>query len=80
MRGPSLPCPCGSSKPSLWACDARGIELCRTCDDCHDEKMARYRPDVLANPSYEADEDIEPDDWDERAQDQCESALYWHGR
>jgi hypothetical protein len=41
------PCPCGSGKPSLWQRDARGIPLCRTCDDCHEQKMKGYRPDVL---------------------------------
>jgi len=55
------PCPCGSGKDSYWQYDARGIELCRTCEDCHDEKMARYRPEVLNASNYEADEDIEPE-------------------
>lgn len=57
------PCPCGSGKPSQWQFDARGIELCRTCEDCHDEKMKRYRPDVLKNSNYEADEPIEPEEY-----------------
>jgi len=56
------PCPCGSGKPSEWQFDARGIELCRTCEDCHDRKMAGYRPDVLTDPSYWADEPIEPEE------------------
>lgn len=55
------PCPCGSGKISYWQRDARGIELCRTCDDCHDKRMATYRPEVLTNPNYSADEDIEPE-------------------
>lgn len=50
------PCPCGSGKDSYWNHDARGIHLCRTCDDCHDTKMATYRPEVLTNPRYEADD------------------------
>jgi hypothetical protein len=53
------PCPCGSGLPSRWRHDARGIELCRTCTKCHKEKMARYRPDVLTDPNYPADEPIE---------------------
>lgn len=57
------PCPCGSGKESSWECDARGIPLCRTCEDCHDKKMARYRPDVLSDPGYEADEPIEPEEY-----------------
>jgi len=44
--------------------DARGIFLTYTCPLCHEYKMARYRPDVLNNPSYEADEDIYGDDED----------------
>jgi hypothetical protein len=53
------PCTCGSGLPSSWQHDARGIPLCRTCRKCHAEKMRGYRPDVLNNPSYEADEPIE---------------------
>jgi hypothetical protein len=55
------PCPCGSGHDGYWQYDARGIELCRTCDICHDEKMSRYRPDVLTDSSYWADEAIEED-------------------
>lgn len=55
------PCPCGSGKMSYWQNDARGIPLCRTCDDCHDRRMAGYRPDVLTDPNYPADEPIEED-------------------
>lgn len=54
------PCPCGSGKPSTWQFDARGIPLCRTCQDCHKEKMSKYRKDVLTNPRYVANEPIEP--------------------
>lgn len=57
----SRPCPCGSGLPSQWQYDARGIELCRTCPKCHDAKMARYRPEVLTNPNYHADEAIDGD-------------------
>jgi hypothetical protein len=55
------PCPCGSKKPSTWQNDARGIPLCRTCPDCHEPKMARYRPEVLTDGNYQADEDIDDD-------------------
>jgi hypothetical protein len=57
------PCPCGSGKDSYWQKDARGIELCRTCPDCHAKKMAGYRNDVLTDPNYYADEAIEPEDY-----------------
>lgn len=61
MANYARPCPCGSGKLSYWQYDARGIELCRTCDDCHDKKMAGYRPDVLNDPNYWADEPIDAD-------------------
>jgi hypothetical protein len=54
-------CPCGSGKPRAAQYDARGIFLTYTCGDCHDRKIAKYRPDVLTDPSYRADEAIESD-------------------
>jgi len=54
-------CSCCSGLESEWQFDARGIELCRTCDKCHDEKLAGFRPDVLTDPNYWADEAIEED-------------------
>jgi hypothetical protein len=56
-------CPCGSGLDSYWQNDARGIPLCRTCDKCHDSRMAGYRPEVLTNSNYEADEPIDGDGW-----------------
>jgi hypothetical protein len=41
--------------------DAHGIFLTYTCEDCHDRKMAEYRPDVLTDPSYWTDEPIGED-------------------
>lgn len=55
------PCPCGSGLDSRWANDARGIPLCRVCPKCEDEKLSRYRPEVLTNSNYYADEPIEED-------------------
>ncbi len=57
------PCPCGSGKASHWAKDARGIEIARVCPDCKEEKLKGYRIDVLEDPSYQADEPIEPEDY-----------------
>lgn len=57
------PCPCGSGQPSSWQYDAQNIPLCRTCDRCHDIKMGRYRPNVLTESDYWADENIEGDNW-----------------
>lgn len=60
MSSKPRPCPCGSGKISYWQYDGYGIELCRTCEDCHDEKMKRYRPDIKER--YETDEPIESED------------------
>ena len=53
------PCSCGSGE--LWSpqYDARGIFLTYTWENCHDRKMAQFRPDVLTDPSYWTDEPID---------------------
>lgn len=44
--------------------DGRGIPLTTTCEDCHDEKMSRYRPEILEYYTQEdVDEPIEPEEW-----------------
>ena len=43
--------------------DARGIFLCYVCDTCRATKLRGYRPEVLRDSNYEADEEIEPDTW-----------------
>lgn len=53
------PCPCGSGLNSYWHNDARGIPLCRACPSCEEAKLKRYRPEVLTNSNYAADEPIE---------------------
>jgi hypothetical protein len=57
----SSTCSCGSGKPKSAQYDARGIFLTYTCEDCHDRKMAEFRPDVLTDPDYWTDEPIEDD-------------------
>jgi hypothetical protein len=57
------PCPCGSGQSRSPNWDARGIFLTFTCVVCHDGKMKRYRPEVLTNSNYEADEPIEPEEY-----------------
>lgn len=54
-------CPCGSGKEANLECDARGIPLGYMCDACSKEKLSKFRPDVLTDPNYWADEDIEED-------------------
>lgn len=48
---------------SYWVNDARGIPLARVCEKCEDEKLAKFRPEVLTDSNYAANEEIEPDDW-----------------
>ena len=55
------PCPCGSGLESEAEYDARGIYLTRVCDRCRAEKLSHFRPEVLSDPNYEADEPIEED-------------------
>jgi hypothetical protein len=55
------PCPFGSGLTSHWKNDARGILLARVCLKCEAEKLSGYRPEVLTDSNYEADEDIDGD-------------------
>ena len=55
-------CFCGSGLERDAEYDARGIFLTYACDHCRDEKLSRYRADVLADPAYIADEPIDPED------------------
>lgn len=32
---------------SWWANDAKGIPLCRVCDDCEETALSEYAPEVL---------------------------------
>jgi hypothetical protein len=49
-------------KASWWEHDAQGIPLCRVCDVCCDEKLSRYRPEILTGYSQaDVDEPIEPE-------------------
>lgn len=44
---------------SWWEHDARGIPLARVCNDCKKEKLDKFRPDVLNDQYYWADEPID---------------------
>lgn len=54
-------CDLESPGSGWWEYDARGIPLCKVCTKCRKAKLAQYRREVLRNPSYEADEEIEPE-------------------
>lgn len=46
-----------------WVRDAQGIELCKVCDECEEEKLSHYRPEILRGYTQEdVDEPIEPED------------------
>lgn len=61
MSDDARPCPCGSGLTSRWANDARGIPLARVCPKCREQKLSGYRPEVLTDSNYDADEPIEGD-------------------
>ena len=49
---------------SWWANDAQGIPLCRVCDECEDEKLSHYRPEILTGyDQSDVDEPIEAEDY-----------------
>ena len=48
---------------SWWEYDAQRIPLCRVCDACREEKLSRYRPEILTGyTQYDVDEPIEPEE------------------
>lgn len=54
-------CGCGSNLPREAEYDARGIFLTFVCDDCREEKLRKYRKDVLEDADYWCDEPIDED-------------------
>ena len=51
-----------SNGDSWWEHDAQGIPLCRVCDQCREEKLSRYRPEILTGyDQNDVDEPIEED-------------------
>ena len=56
-------CNCGSGEISEWEYDGQGIPLERVCSACRNEKLSKYRPEILGNYTQEdVDEPIEPED------------------
>lgn len=49
-------CDCGSGKSRFPEFDGYGIFLCFACEDCEEQKMSKYRPDIMRQ--YECDEQI----------------------
>lgn len=56
-----FPCSCGSGESSYWLYDGNGIELCKACGSCEQEKLSGYKNEIL-HPYSENDVDelIEP--------------------
>lgn len=52
-------CSCGSGFPRMECLDARGIFLCFACVKCKPEKLSSFRQDILVDPNYWTDEDVE---------------------
>jgi len=50
-------------KMGMWIeYDARSIPIGKVCPRCVEGVKAMYRPEVLTDSNYQADEPIEPDD------------------
>ena len=54
-------CLCGSGQSRQSLFDARGIFCCYVCDICKLSKASRYRIEVLEDPDYDCDEEIDDD-------------------
>lgn len=50
------PCDCGSGLPRRANHDTRGYFLTFSCDKCRKRKLRRFRPEVLTDSQYEADD------------------------
>jgi len=59
----SVKCACGSKRERYPLYDARGIFVSYACEICETSKRSGYRPEIFTNPSYEADEPIEPEEY-----------------
>ena len=62
-------CGCGSGEYKEAQYDARGIFLTDTCPKCHSDRMREFRDEVLTDPNYACDEEVDGDydasDWRE---------------
>lgn len=51
-----------TDSPGWGVNDAQGLYLCKVCDCCEQEKLSRYRPEILTGYGQaDVDEPIEPD-------------------
>ena len=56
-------CMCGNKLERCVKHDARGIPLGYGCSKCWPKKLKSFRPEVLTNSNYDADEPIEPEEY-----------------
>lgn len=52
-------CGCGSGRESYELLDARGIYCGRVCEQCEEQKKAKYRPEIFEEMNYWTDEPVE---------------------
>jgi hypothetical protein len=58
-----MECMCGSGQEQYPEYDAQGIYLCAVCDECRDERLSKYRPEILTGYTQaDVDEPIEPEE------------------
>lgn len=51
-----------SNENTWWEYDALGIPLCKVCEKCREQKLSRYRPEILSGyDQSDVDEPIEED-------------------
>lgn len=62
LRNEDGTCGCGSGHEPRWEHDGYGIPLFLACDKCWATQRKKYRVDVFDR--YEADEPIEPEDYE----------------
>jgi len=58
MDNPLL-CSCGSGEHKYPLLDGHGIFLTYGCEQCEEEKLSHYRPDIMED--YDCDEPIDED-------------------
>ena len=51
-------CRCNSGLGPYWVYDARNIPVKLVCDDCREEQLKGYRPEIFVDPNYDACEEI----------------------
>ncbi len=55
-------CPCHSLKHYEDIYDARNIYVARVCEDCKEQKLRGYRPEIFTDSQYDTfDEQVEAD-------------------